>query len=342
MVTMRLTLGIDAGGTSTRAVLLDRSGACLGFGWAGGGNPTSAGIEGAASAIGTATAGAIGPRRPVDIGFSSVTIALAGEDTTLFHDAVNRRLGPLGFAAIDVQPDLVAMFHSGTPELDGYAVVSGTGAVAARISGGRLKRVADGNGWLLGDTGSGYWIGQRVVRAVVADLDGLGRSTAMSGLLLEALDIEVDSRLHLGRPLTLRNLISALYAMRPVQLSRFALIAFGLHEDAVAREILVDASSALADLLSSVRSAEGGGPIIAGGSVLVDGMLNAPPALAQFLTPVARGVDIVPVADGLVGAGVLALRAAGTVVDDAMFQRVTAQVERARNLPARDIPESSG
>lgn len=48
-------LAVDAGGTSTRSVLVTADGACLGYGTAGGGNPISSGTERAASAVITAT-----------------------------------------------------------------------------------------------------------------------------------------------------------------------------------------------------------------------------------------------------------------------------------------------
>ena len=52
---MHNLLAVDAGGTSSRAVILDRHGRCLGYGRAGGGNPISsgptlAGVEVAAAA----------------------------------------------------------------------------------------------------------------------------------------------------------------------------------------------------------------------------------------------------------------------------------------------------
>ena len=61
-------LAVDAGGTSTRAVLLDTLGRAYGYGRAGGGNPTAAGIRPAADAIGAAAEQAVrdltGPGRP--------------------------------------------------------------------------------------------------------------------------------------------------------------------------------------------------------------------------------------------------------------------------------------
>ncbi len=45
-----MLLAVDAGGTSTRALVLDESGRAYGYGRAGSGNPTSAGGAGAGAA----------------------------------------------------------------------------------------------------------------------------------------------------------------------------------------------------------------------------------------------------------------------------------------------------
>ena len=76
-----LVLGVDAGGTSTRAVLATADGQCLGYGRGGSGNPTSSGVplalDGVLRAIGHAlqTGGA---------DLSDVTVmamAIAGHDS---------------------------------------------------------------------------------------------------------------------------------------------------------------------------------------------------------------------------------------------------------------------
>ena len=132
-------------------------------------------------------------------------------------------------------------------------MVAGTGTAAVRVVGGRLDQVAGGRGWLLGDAGGGFWIGHQVVRAVVAALDGQGPPTVLTERLLTTLEITETPDSPAGRAQVLRQLVSTLYAWRPVQLSRFAPLAFGVPEDPVAREILVAASSALTELLSAVR-----------------------------------------------------------------------------------------
>ena len=238
-------------------------------------------------------------------------LAMAGEKTAAFRQQVSGQLAALGIGEVVLEHDLLGMFHSGTAALDGYALIAGTGTVAARIRGGRLDRVVGGKGWLLGDAGGGFWIGHAVARAVVASLDGQGPDTALTDLTLEALGIKGDMGNHSEREAALRQLVSALYARPPISLADFAPLAFAAHEDPVARPILIGAAAALADLLSAVRAPDLSGPVVVGGSVIVRGMLAAPPSLQAELVPPAGGDAVIPVSDGLVGAAVLVLRHAG-------------------------------
>ncbi len=54
-----LVMGVDAGGTSTRAVLATDRGECVGFGRGASGNPTSSGIPVALAEVRRAIAGAL-------------------------------------------------------------------------------------------------------------------------------------------------------------------------------------------------------------------------------------------------------------------------------------------
>jgi glucosamine kinase len=312
--------------------VLDASGRAYGYGRGGGGNPTAAGIPEAVNAIGSAAEQAISGitgSEPTALGL----IAMAGEKTPAFREQVSGRLAALGLAQVVLGHDLLGIFHSGTPALDGYALIAGTGTVAARIRGGRLDRVAGGRGWLLGDAGGGFWIGHAVARAVVASLDGQGQDTALTGLVLESMRIEADMATPAGRVEALRRLVSALYARPPISLAEFAPLAFAAHEDRVARSVLVDASTALADLFSAVRAPDLPGPLVVGGGVIVQGMLAAPPSLQDELVSLVGGDHVIPVSDGLVGAAVLVLRHAGREVDDALFYTIQAEVTRVSTRP---------
>ena len=321
-------LALDAGGTSTRAVALDPTGRVLGYGRGPAGNPTAAGIGPAADAV----AGAVGvalasvdPARPPE----TAVVAMAGEQTDAFRALVTERLAAYGVTRVVLEHDLLALFCSGTPAADGYALIAGTGTVAARVVDGELVRVVGGRGWLLGDAGGGFWIGRRVARAVIAALDGQTGPTALTPLVLATLGIDTrssDPDSPAGRTAAIRQVVSAVYARRPVALAELAPLAFSVPDDPVARSIVVDASRALADLVDAVRVPELEGPVVVGGSVVVRGVLGAPASLAADLVPPAGRTPVVAVPDGLVGAAVLALRHTGHGVDDATFARLQAQV----------------
>jgi N-acetylglucosamine kinase-like BadF-type ATPase len=324
---MREFLAVDAGGTSSRAVVVDATGRCLGHGRAAGGNPTSVGLESAAVAVADAIAQALTAAGP---GATSepVLLANAGGGGEPFQAAILRHLEPHGVRG-PLLPvgDLLALFCSGTPELDGAALIAGTGAIGGAIHDGRMARVVDGTGWLLGDAGSGFWIGHRAARAVVDHLDG-GAETRLTEAVLAALGVDDDRALVDGRPRVMGRLVAALYALRPVELARFAPLVFALAgEDGVATSIVRDAVEAQAALLRRVRRFQGDGPLVFGGSVLVEGSLRLDPSLLAPLLEAADGATPIPVADGLVGAAVLALRAAGIEVAADLFARVTGGVQ---------------
>ena len=318
---MTMFVAIDAGGTNVRAVALDRSGWAYGYGRAGGGNPTAVGIADAVAAIAQAVQQALTGIGLAARGACTAVITMAGERSAAYVAQLSARLARLGVIGIRLQPDLLGIFHAGTHQRDGYAVIAGTGSVAARVQNGQLDRVVGGRGWLLGDAGSGFWIGHRVARAVIAALDGQGPPTALTDRVLPALGLELP-RSAGDRPRVAAQFVSTVYASPPVRLADLAPLAFRAYEDPVARDIVVAASAALAKLLSVVQVAELAGPVVGGGSVLVQGLLGAPDDLRSLLVPLVVDAAVIPVGDGVVGAAVLALRGAGVEVDAGLFRTV--------------------
>ena len=343
---MRRILAIDAGGTSSRAVLLDASGVCSGFGRAGGGNPTARGIGAAVEALELAAERALGGGVSPGETDSLVVIALAGTATPPFLALLEARLARLGLRGPTViESDLLGMFCSGTALHQGYAVIGGTGAIAARIEDGRIHTVRGGSGWLLGDIGSGFWIGHQVVRAVVASLDGLGPPTALTPLVLEATGITRTDARSLGRSEELSQLAHALYAMRPVELARFAPLAFAAvqneavdneePQDSVAHDILAAAAAGISGVLAAAIEPDVGGVVVVGGSVLAAGLARAPGIFAHRLREAAGDAEVISVVDGVVGAAVLAIRHLGRDVDSHFHRRLSAEIDRVRASPAR-------
>ncbi|MET0784013.1 MAG: BadF/BadG/BcrA/BcrD ATPase family protein, partial [Leifsonia flava] len=301
-MTMPTFLAVDAGGTSTRAVIVTANGTCLGYGTAGGGNPISSGTDRAASAVvsATRTATTAAGLTPSDVGTG--ILAMAGSGVNPETDWVTMALADAGFSGtVELRSDLLATFSSGTFEPEGYALVAGTGAAGIRVRAGIVDRAADGLGWLLGDVGSGYWIGHRVVRDAVAALDGRADPTAMTDLLLDALGLETEMWIDAdGRPGVLRLVTDAVYKLRPVELSRFAPIAFAAQDDPAARAILAEAAEALARLFGAVASPELTGPLVLGGSILAQTSVVAD-AVTAAATASGLVAETRQVPDGVIG-----------------------------------------
>lgn len=307
-----LLLAVDAGGSTTRAVVLTLDGEPLGTGRAGAGNPTAVGGETALAALRAAVAQALAQAGAGPGDLVEVALAAAGSDRAVTTAQLREALGLSAAAQLRRVSDLLAMYCSASDAHDGAALVVGTGSVAARVRGRELLRVAGGNGWLIGDGGSGFWIARRVVRAVAAALDGTGAPTALTARVLSTLGLPDDRRPREGRPYVLGELVDLVHAAPAVRIARVApdCFAAAAEGDEVAAEVLAGAQAELAVL---VRAVEGPGPLVVGGGVWTQGMTQVL-ASAPRRGPLAEalaGRELASADDGLLGAAVLALHARG-------------------------------
>ncbi|GAA1991658.1 N-acetylglucosamine kinase [Catenulispora subtropica] len=183
-------VGLDVGGTHSRAVLATAGGRVLGSGRAGGGNPTVLGAGPAIANIVAALKAALGetPGKRVE----ACVVGLAGVSTLMADPQAPRVLeqawADAGLACpVRIVSDVTVSFAAGTPHADGTLLVSGTGAVAARMHDRLPARFRDGYGWLLGDDGSGFWIGRQAARATIAAVDGRAPMAELAKAVLAAL-----------------------------------------------------------------------------------------------------------------------------------------------------------
>lgn len=315
---MRTVIGVDSGGTATRAVVADERGTVLGLGRSGTGNPTSSGAERALASLTDATVRAwtaAGRATPLVL-----VISGAGVRDPAFPGAPQDALAAHGLSVpVRVHGDILGAYFSATAEPDGYVLVAGTGATAGRIRGGHIDAVADGLGWLLGDHGSGFWLGREVARAVGAELGGFGPATTMTPLVLERLPPTADV-LPPWRDEGLHRLLGWIYRVPPVQVSSLAPVAFAAAGDAVADELLARAGALLVRNLEAVMVDEAGPIVLTGG-------LLGPGAVAAAVADRWPG-RCVRAADGTAGAALLALREAGLPCGAGVLQRLTAQLHR--------------
>src|SRR5262245_43775823 len=149
-------VAVDAGGTSTRAVVVDPAGRCLGYAQAGRGNPTAVGAAIAAASVVESVSGALVRAQVPGARIGLVVVAMAGAGSTPIAPEIRRGLVGVGLdAPLVLESDLLATYFSGTHLPDGYAVIAGTGAGAMRVVGGHRVEGADGQGWVQCEVGSG-------------------------------------------------------------------------------------------------------------------------------------------------------------------------------------------
>jgi N-acetylglucosamine kinase-like BadF-type ATPase len=175
-------LGIDAGGTKTVCHLADENGTLIAEARAPGANLQAAGELQVEKVLHDVMEEAIGDR---DIMPAAICLGIAGVDRP--DDAVTVRgvMKRIGFKArVVVVNDALVALEAGIPGSPGVVIVSGTGSIAyGRNAEGYAAR-AGGWGYVLGDEGSGYWIGRAALRAVLRESDRRGPKTALTPLLL--------------------------------------------------------------------------------------------------------------------------------------------------------------
>lgn len=263
-------LGIDAGGTKTVCLLADEQGAILAQSRGGGANLQAHGELEVEKVLHHVMDTALGER---DILPTAICLGIAGVDRPHDSDAVRgimRRIGSK--ARILVVNDALIALVAGAGDRPGIVIIAGTGSIAyGRNAAGRAAR-AGGWGYLLGDEGSGFWIGRRALSAIVRAADGRGPATELTE--------RVMARLKLVRP---SDLVQETY-YRDLRRGAIAGLAPVVDEaraagDAVASEILAQAAHELTAAAGSVVNRLGmRGEVFP--TILAGGIFKAVPWLA--------------------------------------------------------------
>lgn len=185
-------LGIDAGGSSTRWLLLDEAGVELARGTGG---PLSAiqlrtdersavlqrleEIASRASAAGT---------RPLRVVAGITGLEPQSADAELLASTIAASLA-LPLAAVRVMPDVHTAYLAAFRPGEGVLIYAGTGSIGFHLAAsGEAVRVG-GHGYLIDDSGGGYWIGREALKRVLrrADEQGAPPGGALASGLYAAL-----------------------------------------------------------------------------------------------------------------------------------------------------------
>ncbi|WP_130178239.1 N-acetylglucosamine kinase [Cryobacterium sp. SO1] len=214
----------------------------------------------------------------------------------LAHDSVTSYLGALG------------------DEL-GVVVAAGTGVVTLAVGAHDVARV-DGWGNLLGDAGSGYWLGRAALDAVMRAYDGRGPATALSAAVrLDFPDIEMAYLDLQADPMRVSRI--AAYARQVTELAATDAVA-GRICDGAAAELVLSAATGLRRVGEDTSAS----PVVCG----IGGVLRAPEIAARFerrLREQWPAVDIRPaIANALDGAEYLARLSPASALRDRIASSV--------------------
>ena len=228
-------------------------------------------------------------------------------------------------AQVELLHDAVTALAGASVAQPGVIVIAGTGAVAyGRLDSG-AEALSGGWGYLIGDEGSGYWIGIEAIRAACQASDGRGDATTLIERIPDYLQVP-----------DLRALHRKLYAQ---EISRGAVASLAAvtadaaqNGDAVALHLLERAGGELAQaalaVIERLDRLEPGQPIYHTGGVFRAGAL----ILDSFGTAIAsrspKSTVQAAAFSPAVGALLLALRAAGVELTSSVIDQVR------RTLPA--------
>jgi N-acetylglucosamine kinase-like BadF-type ATPase len=315
----KILLGVDIGGTKTRALLADEHGAVQGVGLAGPGNHETVGYDGLTVALRTALDKACAQAKVVPSEILAAGFGIGGLDWDSEEADTRRAIEAAGVRCpMRLVNDAIIGLVAGTPEGWGIGVVSGTGCNCWGWSRdrSRIGRVT-GGGIYMGEGAGATELMFEAVRAVARSWTKRGPETALA-----------DSFVACSGAKDLPDLLSGLMDGRYELDACSAPSVFenALEGDPVAAGLVEWAGTELGEMVNAVvRQLDFGelsfdvvmiGSMFDGGPMLLDAMqrkvrTNAPHARFTRL-------NCPPV----VGAALLAMEQAGLPVSEAVRERL--------------------
>ncbi|MCR4440202.1 MAG: BadF/BadG/BcrA/BcrD ATPase family protein [bacterium] len=317
---MALVVGIDGGGTRTRALLAKESGEVLAQAEAGVSNVQVVGPDKLPGVIAEVLQALQERSGLASLLPDHMYLGLAGAGRPGDREAAQQALGRAGLArALTVDTDASIALAGAFPEGPGIIIIAGTGSICfGKSADGQVVRCG-GWGYLLGDEGSGYFLGREALLAALKDLDGRGPATSLRPRLERACGVEridqVISRVYGG------DLDRAAIASSAPMV--FEEAAAG---DQVARDIVALTGRELGKMAATVARRLG----LEGGEVkvaLVGSVFKQRPVLEPFmreeLDKVSARVSIDwPRFEPVAGAVILALQKAGIPVTEEVLAKL--------------------
>jgi len=280
---MVYVIGIDGGGSTIRVVVIDSVLTIMGQSRGQSTNPNIVGQVVAARTIQRAIIDALKDAKLSSDEISGIGIGVAG---TAQHQSWLRQVvtNILPRTDVSISTDYEIALVGGHGKQRGVMVLAGTGSLAYGINSEGDSALAGGWGYLLGDEGSGYWLGIQALQSAIRMADHRGPQTSLAQAIY--------NRLHISRP---REVITWIYDTSPLHVKEVAALAPLVLEhaemgDKVASDLVTMGAQELALATKGVllQLEEENLPITFSGSVL-----NEPNPLTNQLCE-RLGLDAIP------------------------------------------------
>ena len=239
-------LGLDGGGTKTKATLIDGDAREVARATSGPSNYHSTGQETAQVSLQAAMRQVLDQAAVTWDDVAAIGLGMAGVARPRDFQVVRAMLTEIAPATcLALTHDAEAALVGGVGRRHGVALIAGTGAMAYGVNARGQTRRADGWGYLLGDEGSGYWIGREALRATARACDGREPPTTLQGAILAELGMNACTEL-VHRVYEIGLDVPQIAALVPT------VLVAAQQGDAVACDILQRASALLGSTLCAV------------------------------------------------------------------------------------------
>lgn len=255
--THKMILGIDAGGTHTRFVLMDENGHIVHQDKRDSLHFMKVGFEGITKSLLTYV------KSMEDLGYDPSTFKVAigiagyGQDQKI-RSQIEEAIYQVFEEALIYNDAQFAHLSSLEGE-DGVFVISGTGSIALFKENDVFHR-SGGFGYLIDDAGSAFWIGKHIIQTFVEEVDGRKKRTELYDFLMD--------KLELNDAYEIVNLVFSQKDDYRNFIANLSMLTKDLKLDAL-EKIYKKAGQALADLANAFKPKKKT-PISIGGGVLLN------------------------------------------------------------------------
>jgi glucosamine kinase len=270
-------VGVDGGGTKCRAKLYDHQGELLGEGTAGAANAARDLLKSQDSVM-RAVLLAVQDANLTTKVLKNLHVAagLAGANLPTVQAKMQAWQHP--YANFNVTSDLIASCYGAHGGEDGALLIVGTGSSAVRLQNNTFNQYG-GYGFLLGDQGSGAWLGRQAVAATLKAHDGIVPISALHHAVLTELGVSQPS-----------ELVETMINAQPLEFAKLAPLVLKQAEsdDAAALQIVKSGAAYLEQLCHCTLQNSGMSIVLVGGLA---------PAMATWFSAATKAL-IIPAKEG--------------------------------------------